>query len=468
MTSRRLGFILLSSLCLSLIVARSVSAVEVGFGECDISPKLGDKPVYMAGFGQNRVATKVHDPLFARAVVLKDEKTKIALVSVDLVGFFHANVVNVRKQLAGFDHVTVSSTHTHEGPDTLGLWGPTPFKSGVDPDYLKSVEAGIVKAVKDADRALVAAEARIGRLSAPELLHDAREPYVKHDELVVLAFRATKDEKPAGLVVQWNCHPETMDSKSTEITSDFVGVTVQTLKKKHGCPVVYFTGTVGGLMTAMHVDVRDEKGKRLPEGSREKTDRYGVLLAEAADRALKDAKPLTLTPIEVRTREVFLPLENKLYMLGRQLGVLKRDAFLWKGDSAKAELAPADETMKPLAMKTEIGYVLVGELNVACIPGEIYPELVLDKVQTPADPGADFPDAPAEPGIYRQMRRRHRMILGLANDEIGYIIPKRQWDEKPPFCYGRKKAQYGEQNSIGPDAAPILCEAFAELARKKK
>ncbi len=52
------------------------------------------------------------------------------------------------------------------------------------------------------------------------------------------------------------------------------------------------------------------------------------------------------------------------------------------------------------------------------------------------------------------------MLIGLANDEIGYIIPKRQWDEKPPFCYGRKKAQYGEENSLGPDTAPLLCKAF--------
>ena len=57
------------------------------------------------------------------------------------------------------------------------------------------------------------------------------------------------------------------------------------------------------------------------------------------------------------------------------------------------------------------------------------------------------------------------MIVGLANDEVGYIIPKRQWDEKPPFCYGRKKAQYGEGNSLGPDTAPILCEAFRELTK---
>src|SRR5262245_53929961 len=81
--------------------------LEVGFGEADITPKLGKEPVYVAGFGQNRKATRVHDPLFARAIVLREGKRRIALASVDLVGFFRANVVSVRKQLPGFDYVLV-------------------------------------------------------------------------------------------------------------------------------------------------------------------------------------------------------------------------------------------------------------------------------------------------------------------------------------------------------------------------
>ena len=104
----------------------------------------------------------------------------------------------------------------------------------------------------------------------------------------------------------------------------------------------------------------------------------------------------------------------------------------------------------------------------ACIPGEIYPELVLDRVVEKAEPGADFPDAPREPGIFAQLEGPYRLLIGLANDEIGYIIPKRQWDEKPPFCYGRKTSQYGEVNSLGPETAPILCRAFRELVRGKK
>ena len=59
----------------------------------------------------------------ARAVVLSDGKQKIALVCVDVVGLFNSVAESVRKQVDGFGYVCVSSTHNHEGPDTLGLWG---------------------------------------------------------------------------------------------------------------------------------------------------------------------------------------------------------------------------------------------------------------------------------------------------------------------------------------------------------
>ena len=439
-----------------------------GFAEADITPVLGDKPVWMAGFGQGRKATKVHDPLTARAVVLKHGERKFALVSLDLVGFFHANVLNVRKKLPGFTYVLVTSTHNHEGPDTLGLWGPKAHISGIDPDYQKSVEEKAAQAVLDADKAARPVTARVGTAKAPELLHDGREPYVKHDELVALHFHDAETKESAGLVIQWNCHPETLDSKNTELSADYVGYTVKHLREKHRCPVVYLTGTVGGLLTSLHVEVKDDQGKPLADGTFEKTERYGRLVGELADRALKDAKPAKLTPLEARSRDVFLPLDNKGYQIARQLGILVRDAYLWAGDPYQAEPAAPKEVAKLLALRTEVGWLRLGELEVAALPGEIYPELVLGKVQDPPDAGADFPDAPIEPAIYPQLRGRHRMIVGLANDEVGYIIPKRQWDEKPPFCYGRKKSQYGEINSVGPETAPILCRAFKELVEAKK
>lgn len=440
-------------------------ALSVGFAEQDVTPKVGGKtPVYLAGFGHNRTATKVHDPIMARAVVLSDGSKKIALVSVDVVGLFLPTVERVRAKLTGFDHVTVSSTHNHEGPDTLGLWGKTAFTSGVDPDYLTAVVDGCVAAVQAAEKKLTAATAKIGTAAGPELLSDGRQPEVKHDEIVTVMFQGP--DGPLGLLVQWNVHPELLDDKNTELTADHVGYTVSHLKAKYKCPVAYFTGTVGGLMTNLGVPLKDDKGKELQDGTFEKAEKYGVEVGKLAEKAVAAGVPATLVPFRVKTRAVLAPVDNSLYKLAWGAGVLSRSMYVWDGDPTPKEFVVSKDPGKPVAVKTEVGYLKLGELDVACIPGEIYPELVLDKIQEPADKGADYPDAAKEPGIYSQLTGKHRMILGLANDEIGYIIPKRQWDEKKPFCYGRKEAQYGEVNSCGPEVAGVICGAFKGLATK--
>ena len=125
--------------------------------------------------------------------------------------------------------------------------------------------------------------------------------------------------------------------------------------------------------------------------------------------------------------------------------MLDRAGYRWTGDPYTfGSPLGRRNILGPLAVRTEVGYLRLGTLHLAAIPGEIYPELVVGQVEDPADPNADFPV----------------LILGLANDEIGYIIPRRQWDREPPFAYGRDRAQYGEINSIGPQAAPILMQAL--------
>ncbi|WP_439624605.1 neutral/alkaline non-lysosomal ceramidase N-terminal domain-containing protein [Gemmata sp.] len=457
------------ALAAALVAALPVAAgdLSVGFGEADVTPVLGKKPVYIAGFGHGREAKKVHDPIMVRAVVLADGDAKIALVAVDVVGLFLHSVERVREALPGFRYVMVSATHNHEGPDTLGLWGPNPLKSGVDPEYLKRVEAGCVEAVKAADKARVPAVAKIGSASDAGLLYDNRLPVVKLDELVAVRFEEPKTGKAVGVLVQWNCHPEVLDSKNTEVTADFPYYTVKHLRASQECPVAYFTGAVGGLMTTLKMPLRDAAGKELADGTFEKAERYGTLVGQLADTALKAAAPVALTPFDVRPQTILVPVENKLYHLGWQLGTLDRTMYAWDGTPTPKEFTPTRDITKPIAVKSEVGYLKLGDLEVAVVPGEIYPELVLGKVQEPTDPGADFPDAPAEPGLYPQLKGKHRMLIGLGNDELGYFIPKRQWDAKAPYCYGLKKAQYGEENSVGPEAAAVICGAFKELVNKK-
>ena len=52
------------------------------------------------------------------------------------------------------------------------------------------------------------------------------------------------------------------------------------------------------------------------------------------------------------------------------------------------------------------------------------------------------------------MPGRVKFLVGLANDEVGYIIPKSEWDDAAPWLYGAPERHYGEINSLGPETAP--------------
>jgi hypothetical protein len=87
---------------------------------------------FLAGFkhrGDYYVATGVHDPLWARALVLRAGGTAVALVVLDLIGLLRDEVLAIREAVAdlGLDYVAVACTHTHAGPDSLGIWGPNPW-----------------------------------------------------------------------------------------------------------------------------------------------------------------------------------------------------------------------------------------------------------------------------------------------------------------------------------------------------
>ncbi len=466
---------LVAFLALSAASAAAAEPLRVAFGEADITPAVGEgqQPVWMAGFAHGRAATGVHDPLMARAVVLDDGQRKFALVSVDLVGLQYPNVLRIRERLKGISYAMVSSTHNHEGPDVVGIWGSNPFTSGVNPAYLKLVEDRVVTLVEDATKRLAPAEAAYGTAEDEKLLGDSRLPKVYDGVLRVVTFRRAGDGQRAGgvsplmgVLVQWNCHPEAMGSKNKLLTADFPAATVEWLKKKYDVPVAYFSGTVGGLMAPPAGVVKDDGGKLLRDGNFAYSIAYGQAVGRLASQAIERTEPLRLTPLAAYAKPVAVPLSNSIYRLARSLGVIQRDGRVWTGDFEKlGERADKEVPNKTMAVETEVAYLRLGELHVACIPGEIYPELVYGKYQDPVDPGADYPDAPLEKPVMSILPGKKTLLLGLANDEIGYIIPKRQWDQEAPFCYGRKKAQYGEINSVGPEAAPIIMQALANRVR---
>src|SRR5690349_2032153 len=91
-----------------------------GACETDITPPLG---VWMCGYAFRPTGcTAIHDPLYARALVLNDGNSAIAILSMDLLGLDFDLVDAVRdgiQQETGIPGAAVmlAATHTHGGPN---------------------------------------------------------------------------------------------------------------------------------------------------------------------------------------------------------------------------------------------------------------------------------------------------------------------------------------------------------------
>ncbi|GAB3260094.1 hypothetical protein GCM10027347_24160 [Larkinella harenae] len=420
---------------------------------------------WMAGFSQKRAASGVHDDLWARAMVIDDGQTRLAFVAVDLLGFTHKNVINVRKALpvsAGITYSIVCSTHTHEAPDFLGMWGNSVLKSGVNKTYEHFVEQQVTRAMLEAIKNLRPARLRFAQdlTGADSLLMDTRKPIVKDTGLYTMQVLDSEKDSTLGTLVVWGNHPETLWSKNTLLTSDFPHYVRQYLEKGImngdsviqkglGGTVVYASGCVGGLMTTSpKVTIQDPlTGERFQEPTFEKADAQGKHLAMLIHQSLQqDTSTVRTANLRIKAQTVEIPLSNKLFQLAIGLGILDAGYSTWGN------------------FRSEIAAFRLGDASFLCVPGELYPEIANGGVENP--PGADFRIKPVEtPPLRSLMPGNYKFVIGLANDELGYIIPKSEWDTEAPYNYNSKDRPYGEINSTGPETAPILYRAMAELLR---
>ena len=140
--------------------------------------------------------------------------------------------------------------------------------------------------------------------------------------------------------------------------------------------------------------------------------------------------------------------------LGTLLGVIESD--------------PKFSLMPPFVRYlSEVAFIQIGDASISGIPGELYPEIAVGGIENPI--GADYVIAPQEvPHLRSQFSDKLNLMVNLANDSIGYIIPKSEWDEDAPWIYGEKEETYGEVVSLGPNTAPVIHENLLELIKESK
>ena len=122
------------------VQADGAGTLKAGAASVDITPPLG---LVMGGYRKTRHASGVHDPLCARALVLQEGKTQLALLALDLIALPRdciaraCRLVEERCRIPP-EAVTCWSTHTHTGPVTDHRMPPGVLAQSCNVRYLPS------------------------------------------------------------------------------------------------------------------------------------------------------------------------------------------------------------------------------------------------------------------------------------------------------------------------------------------
>ena len=374
-------------------------AYEDRFGEA--MPVNHTDPIYMAGFGTNRQATDYNDRLWARGVVIDGRGGRIALVALDLIGYFNNQIDIIRNMVSDVDYLIVQSSHSHEGPDTLGIWGPDSTTTGVDPGYLDFVNDAVADCLAEASATMRKARVKSStiqtdglslgirvdddgfgvadqkvlagdRLQSPET--DGR---IVDPNLVVLQFTERGGRKaPIATIVNFGSHPEALWSGNTILTSDFPHYVRERLEQEYGGTAIWVSGALGVLQGPDRIDVTEDGVNPVVKRSFEFARVHGEQLAERAIASL-DKKPGHPAPLITYSRQNPLPvrLDNSFFRFFFAIGVLGNGRTLFtdgQPDTSVGFPFPPPFNVIPQALgedlQTEAGVARVGDAGLIVVP----------------------------------------------------------------------------------------------------
>lgn len=392
---------------------------NMGYAQTTITPSL-ERPVYLAGFGRNRRAETIHDDLYVRALALADAATAVVVAALDLIGLSRVHCLEIEQEVAARlpgTRLLIACTHTHHGPDTLGLWGPDELTNGVDRAYMARLKQTIVEtAVAAAGDLRPAAFASAGVLVEGVAIN-FRDPDIRDEELTCLQFRAPEDARALATWLIFPCHPEVLWDNNPHVTSDYLFTLRERIEAATGAPCVGSVGALGGMMSPDVVDHSFAEAAVM-----------GETLADAAQAILATAVAEPVTHFSCVRHEFAVPLQNPLFDMAAAVGLLP------------------DAKRPDGTILTEANLLRINDAWLVGVPGELLPQLGLHYRQ-----------------LLRQAGARTTAVLGLTNDELGYILPAEAFT--PPADYLEPGSSYEESMSVGPEIGPRLTAALETLLR---
>ena len=407
--------------------------LKIGSAAVKITPPEGTP---MAGYYYDRGATGVHDDLYAKALVIEKDGSKVALITCDLVLVSADMVSKIRsivEKTVGIqpDHVMVSATHSHTGPvipdKVVDIYKSTGRTAEIHTKYISELPGMIAGSVKLANSSLAPSELSLGSGHEESISFNHRffmtdgtvgwnpgkmnpkiiEPAGPIDPEVFVLFAATADGKPLSTYVNFAVHLDNVGG--TDISADMPYTLSTILGKIKGIDMVtmFAQGCSGNIN---HINVKTKE----PQKGHTEAQRIGTVLAGEVIKTYTRLLPLEITSVSAKRENVKLNLADvKPEELPIARDIISRAG---KPDAPKfIELVNAYKVMDVLDRKgepvnAEIQVIALGDqCAIVGLDGEVFTEL----------------------GMYIKSRSpyKYTMVVELANGCIGYVPDRKAFIE---------------------------------------
>lgn len=409
------------------VPARCPSGVsfQVGAASADITPPAQDLPIAEAAYSIGRVGVAAAHPFLARALAIRSctDGATVVVTAVDSQGYFTAykedpagaatdptqglgttavRAIVARDTGVPATNVIVSATHTHNSPDSVGIWdgGSNPAAKA----YLSVVRAGAVRAIEDAVAGLRPAHLSVGTADISSLVTTLnqvrRDPtdYPVDHTLRVLQATAVDSCAPIATLVNAGVHATVAgeigpDHQHDLLEPDWPGRVATDLEASlPGETAVVVPGAVGRTQPRFPTGT-DPHGDALAEIAA-----YGDVMARRAATAVSTAAPVTDARVAAVDAHLPEPITEPalIPLFASETGVPGTI-----GGIMRSSLPPYSEGT---VLDAEVQTFRVGGLMIAGTPGEPYPEVATELATRVSTAAPTF-------------------AVGLANDQLGYTPP---------------------------------------------
>lgn len=423
--------------------------VTAGFSKVCVSPPQG---VPLAGFAAREgVSEGIHDDLFARALVLANETSAVALVSVDVLALPDEFVKRVRKSIHAStgirpDSAMVASTHTHAGPVTITtFFNP---EESVDPAYMDFLAQAIDEAVTTAWRERFPARIGVGAGRVEGIGVNRRSPNQRPvDEEIGIIKVEDEGGRVRAVFVNYACHPTVLGSNNLLVTGDFPSFAIERIEESIGPDsfAMFVNGTQGNISMG-HSSELSAIGVITPGRTFEHAAELGHLLADATVAALPNLVTDSAPTLRALSMRVNLPLkkypsleetDKTLREADEQLARLSRNGVppeqLMRGKTNRLYASIANfYAREALALPDghlpiDLQGLRIGEAAFIAVPAEVFVEIGLK---------------------LKHLAPHKTFVVGLANGYIGYLPTREAYQAGGYEVVSAKCAAEAEQTLI--------------------